>query len=464
MRFWTGLIVTILFCSFFIVDLFCQGLFFDGITYATISRNLAFTGDILPLKYTDTIHSQFYEHPPLFFIFESFLFRLAGDYFFIEKLFSFLLLIGTLLTCYLLNKKIASVFRVESYFSIVMLLLFVTPIFTWSFRNNMIENLLVIFLLLSFYFILRSLFETKNNYLFSVCSALIIIAGIFTKGPVILGVFSVYIIFFFLKTFNVSRKNILMQFSAVVLIIATGIFLLTSNEEIRYNFNQYLELQVFRSLAGEREINVDNRFYILIRLLSELIPIFILVGFSFGYAYLKKVRLNKKVITISLVLILFGLCNSLPFMISPKQNGFYLVPSIPFFALAGGYSISDIFNKQLSIPIMRKLYWFNVAMVVAFLGVSFSRYGKIIRNENEIKAALFLKEKKPSPRIIASDNCESWALAAYLYRYSYVSLSCSINDSSAYFITYIPVSSDKDNLPLQKIYIAGNIGVYKKGY
>jgi hypothetical protein len=322
--------------------------------------------------------------------------------------------------------------------------------------------LLVIFLVLSFYFILRSLIETKNNYLFSICSALVIIAGIFTKGPVILGVLSVHVIFFFLKALNVSRKNILLQFSTVVLVIATVIFLLMLNEEIRYNFNQYLELQVFRSLAGEREINVDNRFYILIRLLSELIPIFIVVGVSFGYAYLKKVRLNKKIITISLMLILFGLCNSLPFIISPNQNGFYLVPSIPFFALAGGYAISNIFNEQLAIPTMRKLYWFNVVVVAAFLGISFSRYGKIVRNKNEIQAALFLREQKPFPGIIASDNCETWALAAYLHRYSYVSLSCSSSNMTDYFISYNPVPGDRDNLPLQKIYVSGNIGIYKR--
>src|SRR5688572_16582439 len=229
MRFWTGLIVTILFCSFFIVDLFCQGIFFDGITYATISRNLAFSEEFLPLKYTDTIHSQFYEHPPLFFICESVWFSIVGDHFFTEKLFSFLLLIVTLLTVYILNKKISSIFKLHSFYTITILLLFVTPIVTWSFRNNMIENLLVIFLLLSYYFILRSIYESKHQYLYSFVAAIMIIAGIFSKGPVILGVFSVYIIFFFLNSFNISRKKILIQFITVVLVVASGMYLLTLN-------------------------------------------------------------------------------------------------------------------------------------------------------------------------------------------------------------------------------------------
>ncbi|MFW7379491.1 MAG: hypothetical protein ACOH5I_11830 [Oligoflexus sp.] len=68
-------------------NLLTQGMFFDGLTYAAISRNLVDgLGPIWQTHYTDSLYPRFYEHPPLAFYLQSLAFRLLGDQFYVEKL------------------------------------------------------------------------------------------------------------------------------------------------------------------------------------------------------------------------------------------------------------------------------------------------------------------------------------------------------------------------------------------
>ena len=56
-------------------------MFFDGITFASIARNLAEgRGRFWEPSYTATIYPAFYEHPPLGFWLQSLWFRALGDH------------------------------------------------------------------------------------------------------------------------------------------------------------------------------------------------------------------------------------------------------------------------------------------------------------------------------------------------------------------------------------------------
>src|SRR5262249_7008974 len=72
----------------FVPRLAHRGMFLDGITYASISRNLAEgRGRFWEPFYTATIYPTFHEHPPLVFFLQSLWFRAFGDRWFVERLY-----------------------------------------------------------------------------------------------------------------------------------------------------------------------------------------------------------------------------------------------------------------------------------------------------------------------------------------------------------------------------------------
>src|SRR6185295_5559267 len=63
-----------------------RGMFLDGVTYASIARNLAAgRGRFWEPFYTATIYPAFHEHPPLAFWLQSLWFRVLGDHWFVER-------------------------------------------------------------------------------------------------------------------------------------------------------------------------------------------------------------------------------------------------------------------------------------------------------------------------------------------------------------------------------------------
>ena len=69
--------------------LLSHGMFMDGMIYATVSNNLANDyGSYWDLSFSDTILHQFREHPPLAFWIQSWWYRLFGDSYIIEKVYS----------------------------------------------------------------------------------------------------------------------------------------------------------------------------------------------------------------------------------------------------------------------------------------------------------------------------------------------------------------------------------------
>ena len=70
--------------------LFTEGMFMDGLMYATVAKNLAHgEGSFWFLKFSDTYLTSFHEHPPLIFGLQSLCFNLFGDSVLVERFFSF---------------------------------------------------------------------------------------------------------------------------------------------------------------------------------------------------------------------------------------------------------------------------------------------------------------------------------------------------------------------------------------
>jgi hypothetical protein len=92
------------FTLFYIVAMFLprlvvQGMFGDGLLYASIARNMSIGKGSMWYPFfsssywLDNVPPIYYENPPLMLWLESLLFTAIGDYWWIEKLYSLMLLI-----------------------------------------------------------------------------------------------------------------------------------------------------------------------------------------------------------------------------------------------------------------------------------------------------------------------------------------------------------------------------------
>ena len=83
-----------------------RGMFVDGVTYASIARNLSEgRGSFWSPSYTASIYPQFHEHPPFGFWLQSLWFRVLGDHLFVERAYSLTAAVGTALLIALIWRR-----------------------------------------------------------------------------------------------------------------------------------------------------------------------------------------------------------------------------------------------------------------------------------------------------------------------------------------------------------------------
>jgi len=92
-----------------------RGMFVDGVTYASIARNLALgRGSFWSPSYTLTLYPQFHEHPPLGFWLQSWWFRLLGDHLFVERAYSIAVALATAVLIAAIWRRLATVGPAEA--------------------------------------------------------------------------------------------------------------------------------------------------------------------------------------------------------------------------------------------------------------------------------------------------------------------------------------------------------------
>ncbi|MFC2101294.1 ArnT family glycosyltransferase, partial [Bacteroidota bacterium] len=177
-------IITItIFIGLLVPTLVQDGMFLDGVTYSAISKNMSNGhGDFWNPHYTQTMYVNFYEHPSMVFIIQSFCFRILGDGLYTERIFCLLTAIltalGIVLCWRLFNNKNES----GNYAWIPIILWITIPLVSWSFMNNLLENTLGVFTIFSVYFILKSLIKSKIKYL--LLGSIFLVMAFLSKGLV----------------------------------------------------------------------------------------------------------------------------------------------------------------------------------------------------------------------------------------------------------------------------------------
>ncbi len=412
--------------AFFLVSLLPallkQGMFVDGVTYAAISRNLAIgEGSFWDLHYFTIPGHTFYGHPPLAFGLESLLFRLFGDHFLVERLYSFLTALLSFFGIVLIWKELASKELRGTYWLPVMLWL-TAQIVSWSYTNNMLENSLTVFTLFSSWSLLRYIKREKIIWL--IPAAFFLVASLGVKGPT--GLFPLGIPFFYWLSFR-KGKFLKMAGDSLLLLFLTAaviILIFILNKEALSFSEKYFNTQILSSVRGEKELAPD-RLYILRQLFMQLIPMLFLtlLGVIFNQRDERSTRPDKT----TLFCLLIALSAALPLMISPKQRTFYLVPAMPWFALTLACYLCPLMNTYI-IKIREKtaksLYLPVLLLIIAITAFSVSQTGKIRRDKELINDVYALTAVLPenSDISVAGDLPEKWQLVAYLERFGRISL------------------------------------------
>jgi hypothetical protein len=418
-------------------SLLSDGMFLDGLLYAVISKNLANgIGDFWHIHLTKTLSPIFFEHPPLAFGLQSLFFKILGDSIFVEKLYSFLTYVVTGIIIVKIWKKL--IVNNSNQTAWLPLLLWITiPLVFWAIPNNMLENTMMIFTSLSVLFILKSFENRRFLYLF--LAGLSLFGAFLCKGFVGLFTFS-FIFWIFIIKRNINFKRFFIDtsvlfFSALLPLIV----LYFAVPESIDNILAYINKQVVGSVQNVQ--TVETRFFILIRLFLELIPMFLLIILLVAFTF--KVKFSNSNIKWFWVFLLLGLSGVIPIMISMKQRGFYILATFPLFSIAFALLIVervDYLMKKINTKGVKfKIYKYASILIFA-IGVSLVLYNsnKIGRDKDKIEDVHSVGDIVSKNTIIAIEPKirTDWSLHGYFARYYSISLNHNVSANEKYLLVY----------------------------
>ncbi|MGH1334807.1 MAG: ArnT family glycosyltransferase [Aureispira sp.] len=409
-----------------LVPLWMYGVFDDGMFYGSIARNLVYDAQesIWDLKVTNTLDPKFNGHPPLNFWLQAFFFKLLGDVYWVERIYSFVLAMGAmglLVACWRLWEKDGARLGLLFWLSI--------SIVGWSFGNNLLENLLTVCTVAAVYFLVLAAHRPRQGWFFVFLSGCCIVAAVLTKGPVGLYPLAAPIGYAFIVERSRWKRAIVETLFLCFLVVASYFLLITISPRASVFFERYWELQLVGSLTGQDSLAV-HRFYILQALIEESLPA-LLVGLFLQrlvhYFKLATSPINKKAV---LFWLWMGVCASLPLLISPKQLRFYIVPAMGWYALAWG-----IFNWPVFLALIEHTKtWKRSKMLLAglvWLGVSGCLLLSFYNKGDNARQTDLLNDTKIIGGIMPSHSTlhilpslyNKWNLHAYFYRYYYIDLT-----------------------------------------
>lgn len=438
--FWS---ITISLFGFMILPgLFMDGMFADGTQYACVSKHLAEGKGTFWFPFlTETWNKQganyFLEQPPLMYALQAAFFRILGNGIYTERVYVLLALLVTSSLVVLIWRYMAPT-RFRKYGWLPLLFWISIPLMSWTYRQNMQENTMVIFTTAAIYFGLRSIYDTRRNILFAVLTGISIFLASFTKG--LPGLFPLVIALMAFLSTRHPRFSRMVLLSAIYLLVPALIYLLLfiSSEDAAKSLEFYARSRLLQRV--ESSPVVDSHFYIMGRLFTELIPaiMMMLLLYIAGRSMHNKQPMQEQTGRKALLFFLLGLSGALPLMITLVQRGFYMSISFPAFGIAFALlavPCVDHFAGRISKRLLPFLNVGSSLMVVAAIILTFVMAGKPGRNKELLDDVYALGEMiEPGQRI----SCDSasyhyWPFQFYMLRYNELYLEKS-NRTLPYYV------------------------------
>lgn len=411
-----------------------DGMFMDALLYTSVSHNLSqgigsfWFPQFSPRNLAIDGVNGFLEQPPLGYWIQSLFFGLFGSSMYVERFYTFLTMC---ISASLIVIIWRSVFKTNETFKrlgwLPLILWITIPVCFWSFSNNMLENTMGLFILGAVLFAYMSYCEKTNIFYLFVAGIFVFLATL-TKG--IPGFFPITVpALWWLITRKSTLPEALRQTGIIILVPVMFYGVLFLIPESSESLSQYLFKRAFQRI-GEAP-NVGSHLYILVRLVSELLPALILIVIVFLIGGIKNVRSKiSENFRLSIFFICVGLSGSLPLMLTRIQKGFYFVPSLPFFAIGFAILVAPYFSTWISkIGTGGKMHKSFVAsgfvLVLVALIFSFMQIGKTSRNKEMLNDVYAIAQVVPSHTTVSVPDFETWNqwdLQSYFMRYFNISL------------------------------------------
>ncbi|MBM3223797.1 MAG: hypothetical protein FJZ47_08365, partial [Candidatus Tectomicrobia bacterium] len=312
--------------------LLSYGMFVDGVTYASLARNLAEGyGSFWQPRYTETVYPMFYEHPPLGFWLQSWAYWLWGDAWYVEALWG--MLVGLLLLGSLAGLWRALVPQGMAGAWFPLLLVVLTPMTSWALANNMLETSMTLWIVLAVWLCVRSLQSPSpwctTGYAIlaggSICAALLV------KGPAALFPLVTPGIVPLEATSHLQKRALVLLILVATVVMVLLLLSVVQPAAVTF-FTQYLQHQVLASVSGARETSGSR--WLLLAVISREVLVPGLAATTLMVLMRRHLSVSRAAWRLCCLFLGLALAGSLPLLISAKQKRWYALPSLPFYALA----------------------------------------------------------------------------------------------------------------------------------
>jgi 4-amino-4-deoxy-L-arabinose transferase-like glycosyltransferase len=407
-----------------------HGLFLDGLIYAAVSRNLAVgVGTFWKPVFTSTLAPEFFaEHPPLGLGIQSLFFRVLGDGFWVENLFSLFLACLTVTLIIWIWRMLAPGMREIAWLPILLWSLI--PVVTWAYSYNMLEVTQTVFTLASCGVLIRSL-EGRQSMAWGVIAAgLFVCAAVFTKGPG--GFFPLAaIILYAVTTRKIGWRAAMAWTGVLTAMVVVAVAVILSSEAARANLVMYFETQLGPSLQGARG-GGGSRLRIFETLLAQLGPI---IGLALVFLFINRWRWRVDTSDgrrAAAFCLLVAVSASLPIGLSPRQSGHYLLPSFPFYAigmaLLFGPIVAGLVGRiRTHAPAIKIWTGLGAVALLTVVLFSVSIFGQIGRDRDLIEDVWRIEKIVGTEKTLSTcrDLDREWIIHGYFCRYGGIELDPS---------------------------------------
>lgn len=405
-----------------------DGMFMDGVIYSAVGRNLSEGIGSFWFPYFSEAHmatATFHEHPPLAFGFMSLFYRLFGTGIHTERIF---IAVSFVITAVLMVKFWRMIWPTHYKMAWLPVLLWViTPIVFWSFRNNMLENVLGLFILGGTMAAYRAMKADSRHVYWSIWAAFLVVLGFLVKGFPALFVWATPLALAIPAKKQIGKAVL----HTCIMVAFAGIAgaLIYAYEPARESMHIYL----FERTANRLADGTNNASFTILQVLAEnlVVPFTLVLITGLIAAKVNSERLEWPQIVS--FLFFMGLAGSVPFVFSSYQYGHYLVPIIPFFALAFASLLRPLIEKTTS-KWRRNVVLQITGWVLIGVGIGISIYtgGKDGRDYDQLHDVRVLRDNLDSDTVLLTDGelNSYWSFKAYLERYAHIHLNDRLEGSA----------------------------------
>ena len=343
-------------------ELWSDGMFLDGVYYATISKNLS--NGLGSFWFLPSIASSdvFHGHPPLAMGLQSIFFSIFGDSIYIERFYSLLTFIVTGFFIHLIWKEVIGK-KYSLYSWVVLFFWVIIPLNSWACSNNILENTMNIFVASSVFFLIKNIRTNDLVYIIisGVCLSLAFLSKGFT-GLFPLSFFFLYYLVFPSMTFKeMIRRTLLLIASTLTPFLLLYVFYPPAIDSL----SEYINVQVIDSLKNVQTTN--NRFSITTRLFNymKFIHLFTILSVFVYIVYLFRRKVLDNIFLI-LMTILFISCLVIELFVDTDRNFLYIYNYVFLLLFLIYQSRSSIESNIISSASIR---WIIFFMLLGFSGV-----------------------------------------------------------------------------------------------